>query len=462
VNKGKARQYAAAWKLLISPDRLRQSRVTGRSELDARSPFENDFDRVVFSSSFRRLRNKAQVFSLEPHDFVRTRLTHSIEVATIGRSLGEGAAAGMLIRCPDLLLPPRDIGTIVATACLLHDIGNPPFGHSGEKAIGRWFSNNFDAGVRLKLSDRTEKTDLTEFEGNAQSFRIATRLQWSGRDYGMNLTGATLSTLIKYPCASYEVQPDGKKAVKKFGYFKADALAFDLVRQATGLRDHRRHPLTYLMEAADDIGYATGDIEDVLKKGFVDFASIRESLGSLQNSESKECVEKFLDVPYHQDFKKIELKERQQLSVQRFCQMAIRLMMKSAIAAFLDNFEQIMAGTFEDDLVGKMSMSDLCAALRSIMAKYVYSHIEIAHREQTARNVIAGLLSAIIEELQDRPTGPLALSAYRVAPIHEREDESRVSPNYALSQRAADYVAGMTDGHALAQYQRISGMRTSF
>src|SRR5579872_3896739 len=200
-----AKRHATAWKLLVSPDRLRKSRVTSRSEYDARTPFENDFDRVVFSSSFRRLRNKAQVFSLEPHDFVRTRLTHSIEVATIGRSLGEGAAAGMLRKYPSLPIVARDIGTIVATSCLLHDIGNPPFGHSGEKAIGYWFGDNIDGGCKLKLSDATERFDLEKFEGNAQAFRIATRLQWSGRPFGMNLTVATLSTLIKYPCASSEV-----------------------------------------------------------------------------------------------------------------------------------------------------------------------------------------------------------------------------------------------------------------
>jgi dGTPase len=458
--KRKGERYAGIWKRLVSPQRLRPSRVTGRSQLDARSEFENDFDRVVFSSSFRRLRNKAQVFSLEAHDFVRTRLTHSIEVSTIGRSLGEGATAGVIAKYPELsALHPRDIGTILATSCLLHDIGNPPFGHSGEKAIGRWFAANIDSGAKLKISDRAEKGDLINFEGNAQSLRIATRLQWSGQDYGMNLTVATLSSLIKYPCSSGEVQPGGKKTLKKFGYFKSDALAFDLVRSETGLEDHNRHPLTYLMEAADDIAYATGDIEDVLKKGFVDFNSIRDCLKTAENKESKDCVEKFLDEPYNRDFKRIELRERQQLSVQRFCQMAVRLMMKSAIAAFLQNFEHIMDGTFDGDLVGEMLMGDLCDALKSIMTKYVYSHIEIAHREQTARNVIAGLLSAIVEEIQDRPNGALALSAYRAAPLHQREDESRVSSNYALSQRAADYVAGMTDGHALAQYQRISGMR---
>jgi dGTPase len=200
-----------------------------------------------------------------------------------------------------------------------------------------------------------------------------------------------------------------------------------------------------------------------LKKGFVDYESIREALNAVVQRESKECVENFLTNPYSCDFKGIEQRERQQLSIQRFCQMAIRLMMKSAIGAFLDNFDQIMDGTFEKDLVGLMSMNDLCNALQEIMKKYVYSHIEIAHREQTARNVIAGLLSAIVEELQDRPTGPLALSTYRAAPIHEEErGRSTLSANYALSQRAADYVAGMTDGHALTQYQRISGMRQIF
>ena len=279
----------------------------------------------------------------------------------------------------------------------------------------------------------------------------------------MNLTAATLSTLVKYPCASDEVQPDGPKPLKKFGYFKADALTFERVRSSTGLGEHRRHPLTYLMEAADDIGYATGDIEDVLKKGFVDYATIRESLNALQNEESRECVKKFLNDAYEHDFKDLEPRERQQLSVQRFCQMAIRLMMKSSIEAFLDNFDEVMEGSFENDLVGKMSMSDLCDALKGIMAKYVHSHIEIAYREQTARNVIAGLLSAIVEELQDRPTGPLALSTYRGAPIHaEEKGRSTPNANYVLSLRAADYVAGMTDGHALTQYQRISGMRASF
>ncbi len=459
----KARDYTAQWKLLMSSERLRPSRVKGPTDLDARTPFENDFDRVVFSSSFRRLRNKAQIFSLEPHDFVRTRLTHSIEVATIGRSLGEGAGTEMVRKHPELegIFAPEDVGTVVATACLLHDIGNPPFGHSGERAIGRWFKTNMDAGRMLKISDETEYRDLVEFEGNAHSFRIATRLQWSGQAFGMNLTVATLSTLVKYPCASNQVNPSGPKCLKKFGYFKSDTYTFKKVRSLSGLKEHRRHPLTYLMEAADDIGNAAGDIEDVLKKGFVDYESIRARLLTVKSKESKECVKRFLDEPYIEDFREIPTRERQQLSVQRFCQMAIRLMMKSAIEAFSFNFEKIMSGEFDGDLVGAMSMTDLCNALQEIMKTHVYSHVEIANREQTARNVIAGLLSAIMEELQERPKESLSESTYRAAPHHKGEKVPALAANYELGQRATDYVAGMTDGHALAQYQRISGMRFS-
>lgn len=456
------KEQESIWHDLTTARRLRETRVTDRSKLDARTEFENDLDRVVFSSSFRRLRNKAQVFSLEPHDFVRTRLTHSFEVSTIGRSLGEGAASALVDRFQGLkFLAPRNVGTILATACLLHDIGNPPFGHSGEKAIGTWFAGNIDAQKRLKLSDPQERADLTMFEGNAQAFRIATRIQWSGQDFGMNLTVATLSALIKYPCASNQVQPDGPKTLKKFGYFKADTSTFEAVRVGTGLKRHQRNPLTYLMEAADDIAYVTGDIEDVLKKGFLDYETISEILHAVETQESKECVEKFLDHPFQSEFASLVPRERRQLTVQRFSQMAIRLMMKSAIGAFLDNYSSIMEGSFTGDLVGAMAMSDLCAALKKIMADHIYSHIEIAHREQTARNVIAGLLSAVIDELQDRPEGPLARSIYRAAPSHKGESVT-VSENYKIAQRAADYVAGMTDGHALNQYQRISGMLPTF
>ncbi len=416
------------------------------------------------------------MFSLEPHDFVRTRLTHSVEVATVGRSLGEGSArlisqdVGFTSETERFKFE-RDVGTIVATACLLHDIGNPPFGHSGEHAIGKWFEDNIgEDGLKLLMGDDQEKADLLEFEGNAQSFRIATRLQWTGRDFGMNLTAATLSTLIKYPCASSDAVRHEKrdyKPVKKFGYFKADAYAFKQVREFTKLEGHRRHPLTYLMEAADDIAYVTGDIEDVLKKGFVDYATIRDALvDGAETEDTKKCVADYLEKPFSTDFAGCEPKERQQLSVQRFCQMAVRLMTKSAIQSFHDNFSSIMNGSFAEDLAGTMSMSDLCKTLRGIMERHVYPSVEIAHREQTARSVISGLLSTIMDVIRNSKQSALATSTYREARRHATDTESlgdsfRLGDAYRLALRATDYISGMTDGFALTQYQRIFGMRAT-
>ena len=391
---------------------------------------------------------------------MRTRLTHSFEVSTIGRALGEGAAKLVKSQYQQLHFSPRDIGTVVATACLLHDIGNPPFGHSGETAIGDWFNENV-SNKGLKISDDQELKDLTRFEGNAQAFRIATRLQWSGAEFGMNLTAAALSTLIKYPCASNESKGNaGAQSLKKFGYFKSDAYAFGEIRKLTGLVDHQRHPLTYLMEAADDIGYAAGDLEDVMKKGFVDYHTIREALHKVKAKESKECVSKFLEKPYNEEFKNLDPRERRQLSVQRFCQMAVRLMMKSAIEAFSKNFDLIMQQKLNKDLAGVMSMRDLCSELKDIMTQHVYPHLEIAQREQTARSVIAGLLEAVMGEVQERPKGPLASFTYRGAPKHA--SDCQVSENYQIAFRAVDYVAGMTDGHALAHFHRIVGINAQY
>lgn len=258
------------WSDLNSTSRLRPSLVK-KSEADLRSAYEGDYDRVLFSSAFRRLQDKTQVFPLDRNDFVRTRLTHSLEVSTVGRDMGSSVAKVLERQGIDRNLNPEDAGTLVATACLLHDIGNPPFGHSGEQSIGQWFKSRFDNG-KLKIEDRQERLDLEKFEGNASGFRIATRLQHLGQSYGMNLTAGALACLMKYPCGSHEVNwhikaKERPKKCSKFGYFKADAVTFRRVQTLTKLSGITRHPLTFLMEAADDIVYSAVDLEDALKKG---------------------------------------------------------------------------------------------------------------------------------------------------------------------------------------------------
>jgi dGTPase len=356
------------WGHFLCKERIRDSKVKGRSDYDARTPFGNDYDRVIFSSSFRRLKDKAQVFSLESHDFVRTRLAHSIEASTIGRALGEGVAK-------HLNLDGRDAGDLVATVCLIHDLGNPPFGHSGERAIGAWF--NGDAKKWLSLEDEQELADLTGFEGNAQALRIVTRTQWSGDDYGMNLTTATLSALVKYPCSSIESKGrGGLKALAKFGYFKADKATFDDVRRRTGLKGHMRHPLTFLMEAADDIAYAAADLEDVFKKGLVGYDNIRGILNQHADETAAQMIKMYLDGAFDQLSRVEENRERQQLALQRFSQMAVRKMTQSAIECFVENAEAIVNGDFDSAIVETMKLSRLCIALKAVMEDAVYSHLE--------------------------------------------------------------------------------------
>lgn len=437
------------WSRLLSQERLRPTLVVGRSRFDARTPYENDYDRVIFSSSFRRLRNKAQVFSLEAHDFVRTRLTHTFEVSTIGRSMGEGVAEA-------LGLPKGDIGTIVATACLLHDIGNPPFGHSGEAAIGDWFKENNDAHRQLKIVNPQQRSDLEKFEGNAQAFRIATRNQWVGTDFGMNLTVATLATLMKYPCGSHEVNASAIPT-QKHGYFAADRYSFDRVRELAGLSGIQRHPLTYIMEAADDIAYVAGDIEDVFKMGLVNFSTMSEILDGVTSDESRSCVKKYFVDSYEKLARDLDAVERQQLAIQRFSQMAIRLMVKESIGCFVQNADSILAGEFDGHLVENMPMQDLYKALSRVMEREVYSHVEIAHREQASRKVIHSLLDTVVDEIRNRPTGSLAQRVYKTAPRNPG-DPTDLSEAYEIALRATDYISGMTDGFALRQYQRLSAM----
>jgi dGTPase len=316
--------------------------------------------------------------------------------------------------------------------------------------------------------DDQEQKDLSAFEGNAQGFRIATRTQWSGTEYGLNLTSATLSALIKYPCASFEATKHGPKALKKFGYFKADQGTYELVREKTGLSGHVRHPLTFMMEAADDIAYATGDLEDVLKKGLVSYEEIRAILRNNSDEFAKDMVKEYLDNVYKQLGGIVkDKKERQQISLQRFCQAAVRQMTKSAIEYFLEKSEEIVAGTFDGSIVemnGRkargMKLASLCTALKKVMEAGVYSHLEIITREQPTKKVIHSLLDAIDAELFENPKGALAGKVYSLAPSNPC-DRNDVSENYTRAMRMTDYVSGMTDTFAFAEYQRISGMRTS-
>ena len=285
------------WKKLLNDNRLGIKKITSGEPLDGRSQFQKDFDRIVFSPAFRRLQDKTQVFPLPESDFVHTRLTHSLEVSVVGRSLGNLVGERILERDTNLKkeFTKFHFGEIVAAACLAHDIGNPPFGHSGEDAIAEFFKKGNGKDFKELINDEKKWDDLINYEGNAQGFRIITTLQNPDVKGGLRLTYATLGAFTKYPKESFTpdtlIKLKKKKAYKKFGFFQAEKKIFKEVAEATGLDCKKngsefwwcRHPLTFLVEAADDICYRIMDLEDGFRLSLISFAETEELMIPLVN-----------------------------------------------------------------------------------------------------------------------------------------------------------------------------------
>lgn len=256
------------WENLLSEERQRKSQS---KSLPHRNEFDKDYERIIYSSSLRRLQDKAQVFPLQNNDFTRTRLTHSLEVASLGRSLAWNIGDWLIKKevFKDFS-EAKELASLVEVSCLVHDLGNPPFGHYGEDIIRKWFDVWFDSdeykstSIKFKELNEQQKYDFIFFEGNAQAIRILSKLQFLNDEYGANFTFATLGTLMKYPWASNDDKNKSRKN-KKFGYFYSEQALFDEIKNKIGI-DGCRHPATYIMEAADDIAYLTADIEDAVKK----------------------------------------------------------------------------------------------------------------------------------------------------------------------------------------------------
>ena len=261
------------WEKLLSSERERPSsrKIQQGDSIIARNEFEADYDRIVGSSSVRRLQDKAQVFPLQENDVTRTRLTHSIEVSALARSLGKAVGKQLEKRREFTPNQTEELAALLQVGGLIHDLGNPPFGHYGEDVIRNWFntwfeSNRILATHNIVLSEQ-EQYDFRYFDGNVQNLRIVSKLQTQNDIYGANFTFATLGTIMKYPWQSDQC-PNGKN---KFGYFKSESALAQKVRSTLGLNEFVRHPATYLLEAADDIIYLCDDIEDGAKKGYIDW-----------------------------------------------------------------------------------------------------------------------------------------------------------------------------------------------
>ena len=414
------------WEQLISQKRLGQEmRHTERR--DERSEFKRDYDRLIFSAPFRRMQNKTQVFPLPGSVFVHNRLTHSLEVASVGMSLGNDINRG------------NSLGTIVATACLAHDMGNPPFGHSGEKAIQTFFTEGPGNILKNKVSPEVW-SDITHFEGNANAFRLLTHRFQGRREGGFAMTYTTLASIVKYPYPSTQTTPEHPK----FGYFSSEAATFNKISDELGMIG--RHPLVYLVEAADDICYEIMDIEDAHK------------LKLLSDEQTLSLLFAFFDEDIQQSIR--ERIERENISdineqVVYLRASVIGKLENECVKAFLDNEEAIMSGTFKGSLIEHISPRQREAYVNctKIAVKRIYKSKSVLDIELGGYSIIETLMTKMVEAIlhPDR--------------YYSKQLLMRVSSQYEINSpdletrimAVLDFISGMTDVFALDFYQKING-----
>lgn len=470
------------WKNILCEDRIRQfSKST--SSRDLRTEFEKDYHRIISSAAFRRLQDKTQVFPLDKNDYVRTRLTHSLEVSSFARSLGQSVGQSIINNklSKDFSYEQREsISDILECAGLIHDIGNPPFGHFGESAIQDWCKNNFvkltfkEKKIDEILSDE-QKNDFYHFEGNAQALRVVSKLHFLVDENGMNLTKALLSTIIKYPVNSTGIDKySGNIRTKKMGYFDADKDIFENVDASVGSNGNR-NPLTYLLEAADDIAYLTADIEDSLKKGMISLDTlileINKRISKSQNKEAadfaNQCLEK-LNKKYEKATDK-NLSEPDVYAIENWMVIVQGQVLQLVTDCFVDNYESIMAGTFAKSLIEGSKASLLMDILGDIAFKYTFTSKPIYKLEIAADTILNFLLDKFMKavlyydtdeklSVVDKKIISMISRDYMHIYHYYSEGKSESDRLYLRLLLVTDYICGMTDSFAKNLYQEFNGL----
>jgi dGTPase len=445
------------WNQLLSSERPRTSTSPG----DHRAEFERDYDRTVFSTPVKRLQDKAQVFPLDPHDAVRTRLTHSMEVSSVARGLG--IAIGKWLLEGKLIEPGMDrwIETICSTCGLVHDLGNPPFGHSGEDAIRHWFHTRFgDAKLRAMLGGREQLAqDFLKFEGNAQSLRLLTRLQILADFNGLNLTYGTLSASCKYTASSDQAGDVADHAKSKPGYFASEAEVVARIRSKTGTGD-ARNPLTYLVEAADDIVYSVADVEDAVKKGLLSWRTIEEILKAESApviARSLASMERILKAGRTDILGGLP----DDIYASAFRTAAIGAVVEASVKTFKAHYDEILAGTYTGELVDDCEAVALTRVLKEIGRTRVYCTPSNLKLELMGRRVICDLMDIFWEGAESLPTteppkaktfpgkaGILLSENYRSVFRESANSGPQIPELYFRLQLVTDHVCGMTDSFA--------------
>ena len=438
------------WQRLISNMRLGQEGKHPERH-DDRSEFKRDYDRLIFSAPFRRLQNKTQVFPLPGSVFVHNRLTHSLEVASVGMSLGNDVARDLVKRHPELANTLfEEIGTIVSAACLAHDMGNPPFGHSGEKAIQTFFSEGAGLALKDKLSPKFW-TDLTHFEGNANAFRLLTHRFNGRRAGGFVMTYTMLSSIVKYP---FESCASGKKC--KFGFFATESDTYCKIADELGVirlsapnepLRFARHPLVYLVEAADDICYEVMDIEDSHKLKILSFEETENLLLGFFDEPEKQRIRKRIEEEGVTDV-------HEKVVYMRAC--VIGLLERRCVDAFAANEQKLLDGALEGCLIDHISPLEREAYRRCEMVsrQKIYNSKPVLDVELSGYNIMETLLTALVE------------AAAEPQRYYSRQLIQRFSSQYDINspsletriQAVIDYISGMTDLFALDVYQKIKGI----
>jgi dGTPase len=435
------------WGTLLSVKRLGKP-SSGIINEESRTQFQRDFDRLIFSSPFRRLQNKTQVFPLPGSIFVHNRLTHSLEVSCVGRSLGNLVSEKLKQKGVGCELVP-EIGAIVAAACLAHDLGNPPFGHSGEDAIKEFFKTG--SGVRLidGLSNE-QKSDFTTFDGNANAFRMMVHSFNGRREGGFALTYSTLASIVKYP---YESIAAVKK--DKFGFFQSEKEVYEQIAQELAIKKmsssplaYVRHPLVYLVEAADDICYQIMDLEDAHKLKILSFKEIKKLYTRFFDIESESGKIKSIEKT---------LKEVTDTNEQVAFLRAgvISLLVNNCLQAFMVNYNDIMNGNFQSSLIKELSPAALKAMkeVKDVSVNRVYCHPTVLEIELAGNKIISTLLEQFTHAILNQSTYDQKLLKLVPEQFSPRTDDL-----YTRIQSVVDFISGMTDLYALELYRKITGI----
>ena len=438
------------WKQLISNKRFGQEHKHAERH-DDRSEFKRDYDRLIFSSAFRRLQNKTQVFPLPGSIFVHNRLTHSREVARVGMSIGNDISRRVIQKRPELKdTLVEEIGTIVSAACLAHDLGNPPFGHSGEKAIQTFFSEG--PGQKIKSMVSSEFwDDITHFEGNANAFRILTHRFKGRRQGGFVMTYSMLASIVKYPFASCLAGNHGK-----FGFFASEAESYRKIADELGIfcksapgepLKYARHPLVYMVEAADDICYEIMDIEDSHKLKILSFAETEHLLLSFFDEDIQQKIrQRIIDEELTDENEKVVYMRAS----------VIGKLENECVAAFLAHEEEILAGTFEGSLIDHISERQKKAYKECEKISYskIYQSKPVLDIELSGYQIMATLMEVFIKAAVNPSRFYSKQLLRRVSSQYDIENENLEERIMAV----IDYISGMTDIYALDIYQKINGI----